>query len=299
MAVTSKAAPPPLYGKFRGQVIDNEDPLRRGRLLCLVPSLELSLNWALPCAPYAGPAVGLYLLPPIGATVWVEFEGGNPEFAVWSGGFWEEDELPVAASAAPATSLVKVLSTACSEITLDDTPATGGVTVEAGDPAVEVPVTLKMSVLGFSVSVGDLALTMDPEVGITLTAGETTLTLTPEGAVLEATDISMTATDVNIEGTTTVTGDTAVTGAVEITGDVDVNGDTNLVGALTVEGESNLVGALTVEGETNLLGALTVEGDANVAGAVEIEGDLALLGAAEMVDLMVGLINGLTYPPII
>jgi hypothetical protein len=43
----------------------------------------------LPCTPYARPNVGFYAIPPIGANVWIEFEGGDPSYPIWSGGFWE------------------------------------------------------------------------------------------------------------------------------------------------------------------------------------------------------------------
>ena len=56
------------------------------------------LGWALPCTPYAGPGVGLYAVPPIGASIWVEFEGGDPESPIWSGCFWNAGETPAAAT---------------------------------------------------------------------------------------------------------------------------------------------------------------------------------------------------------
>jgi uncharacterized protein involved in type VI secretion and phage assembly len=50
--------------------------------------------WAMPCVPYAGDGVGFYCLPDAGAGVWVEFEAGDPSFAIWAGCFWGDDELP-------------------------------------------------------------------------------------------------------------------------------------------------------------------------------------------------------------
>ena len=47
------------YGKYRGKVADNIDPLFLGRILPIVPAVsELPLTWATPCVPYAGPEVG-------------------------------------------------------------------------------------------------------------------------------------------------------------------------------------------------------------------------------------------------
>jgi hypothetical protein len=81
-------------GKFRGKVVDNSDPLKRGSVEVLVPAVlgETSV-WALPCVPYAGPQVGLYAIPPVGAGVWVEFEGGDTGYPIWTGCFWAEDEI--------------------------------------------------------------------------------------------------------------------------------------------------------------------------------------------------------------
>jgi uncharacterized protein involved in type VI secretion and phage assembly len=91
------------FGKYRGRVIDNEDPLRLGRLKVSVPSVfgpEVVTGWASPCAPYGGAAgQGLLLVPDRKAGVWVEFEEGDPEFPIWSGTFWTK---PAAGSQLPA-----------------------------------------------------------------------------------------------------------------------------------------------------------------------------------------------------
>ena len=83
------------FGKYRGRVIDNRDPLRLGRLSVEVPDvLGPAFGWALPCVPYAGPGVGFLATPPTGANVWVEFEAGDPDRPIWSGCFWGPRELP-------------------------------------------------------------------------------------------------------------------------------------------------------------------------------------------------------------
>ena len=77
------------YGKYRGKVVSNIDPLFLGRLMVSVAAIEALLNtWAMPCVPYAGSGVGFYAMPPIGADVWIEFEGGDPSFPIWTGCFW-------------------------------------------------------------------------------------------------------------------------------------------------------------------------------------------------------------------
>jgi len=104
------------YGKYRGTVTSNDDATKRGRLQVMVPAVLGSLElWAMPCVPYAGKSVGLFAMPPVGAGVWVEFEGGDPSFPIWVGCFWADDEAPAAGDPT-----VKMLKTDSTTITLDD-----------------------------------------------------------------------------------------------------------------------------------------------------------------------------------
>jgi uncharacterized protein involved in type VI secretion and phage assembly len=106
------------FGKYRGTVVDNADPTDRGRLQVQVPAVLGSESvWALPCVPYAGAGVGFYALPEPGTAIWVEFEGGDPSFPVWSGCFWADGELPDTGGAA-----VKILKTAKGTLRVDDGP---------------------------------------------------------------------------------------------------------------------------------------------------------------------------------
>jgi uncharacterized protein involved in type VI secretion and phage assembly len=116
------------FGKYRGKVANNVDPMQQGRVQVSVPAVlgSGSLSWAMPCVPYAGSQVGLFAIPPTGANVWVEFEGGNPDFPIWSGCFWGSGEVP----AAPAVAEMKVLKTDTATITLNDLPGAGGIKIE-------------------------------------------------------------------------------------------------------------------------------------------------------------------------
>lgn len=106
------------FGKYRGSVVDNADTTDRGRLKVEVPAvLGSETVWALPCVPYAGAGVGFYALPEAGTAIWVEFEGGDPSFPVWSGCFWADDELPDDGGAA-----VKILKTEKATLKIDDGP---------------------------------------------------------------------------------------------------------------------------------------------------------------------------------
>jgi uncharacterized protein involved in type VI secretion and phage assembly len=90
------------FGKYRGTVVDNQDPSKLGRLKLQVPSVlgaDVVTGWAMPCAPYGGDAdVGFLYIPAVGSGVWAEFEEGDLEFPIWCGTFWSapngDSELP-------------------------------------------------------------------------------------------------------------------------------------------------------------------------------------------------------------
>lgn len=93
------------YGKYRGTVVNNVDPMFMGRLLIIVPDVlgPVPSSWAEPCTPLAGPIgppMGVFMVPPIGAGVWVEFEQGDPNYPIWVGGRWgAPTDIPLAAKA--------------------------------------------------------------------------------------------------------------------------------------------------------------------------------------------------------
>lgn len=117
------------YGKHRGTVANNIDPQQLGRLQIEVPTVlgDSRLSWAMPCVPYAGPGVGFFFIPPVGARIWVEFENGDPDFPIWVGGFWDQSsDIPASTPIAE----IKIIKTDTATLTLDDTPGAGGVTLE-------------------------------------------------------------------------------------------------------------------------------------------------------------------------
>lgn len=114
------------YGKYRGQVADNVDAAERGRVQVSVPALlGDQLVWAMPCVPYAGNGVGWFALPPVGAGVWVEFEGGDLDYPIWTGCFWADGEISPATDAAPE---VKFWKTDAVSVRIDD--AAGEIVIE-------------------------------------------------------------------------------------------------------------------------------------------------------------------------
>jgi len=51
--------------------------------------------------PFAGPTVGLCLIPPVGANVWAEFDGGDTNNPTWTGCFWGKGEYLSEAQVTP------------------------------------------------------------------------------------------------------------------------------------------------------------------------------------------------------
>ncbi len=120
------------YGKYRGTVSDNKDPLMIGRIKAKVPDVmgDLDSGWAMPCTPFCGDKTGFFCLPPVNSGVWIEFEHGNPEYPIWSGCWWGSvAEIPPLLIAPPYKKLmIKTEGGNC--ITIDDTPGSGGIILE-------------------------------------------------------------------------------------------------------------------------------------------------------------------------
>lgn len=297
------------YGKYRGKVLENVDPLVLGRIIAEVPAIPGSImNWAMPSTPYAGFQVGFFAIPPLGANVWIEFEEGDPNRPIWSGCFWGEGEVPLE----DALPTVKIFKTELITMILDDTPEAGGFTLSCVPPAVNVPLTITCNPEGITISCPEATINMTPETItltvpesvmtmnselIELTVPESTLSLVPEAismgvppsvTTLSAEAIAMESPEVNVTANVTVKGAVEITGNTEVGGAMEVEGNTEIGGAVEIQGNANVLGAMEVEGESNVGGALTVEGETNVAGALTVEGDEAV----------VGLIEGVVVPPI-
>ena len=127
------------YGKYRGTVLFNIDPELRGRITCLVPDVLgiVPSTWAEPCTPLAGPtgpAMGVYMVPPIGAGVWVEFEQGDPDFPIWSGCRWgsASDVPPLAHAGLPVSPNIVMQTIAQNAFVISDLPGpTGGLMLKS------------------------------------------------------------------------------------------------------------------------------------------------------------------------
>ncbi|WP_404337159.1 phage baseplate assembly protein V [Sphingomonas sp. MMS12-HWE2-04] len=114
------------YGKYRGEVTDVADTTKKGRVKVKVASVMGEKEiWAMPCVPYAGASLGLFAIPPVGTSVWVEFEAGALNQPIWSGCFWKDDEI----DAADAKDTIFFLKTGGITIRVDND--SGEVTIES------------------------------------------------------------------------------------------------------------------------------------------------------------------------
>ena len=79
-----------------------------------------------------------FVVPAIGAQVWIEFEQGDPDYPIWTGGFWgTAAEVPVFATAPPAIppgQNIVLQTTGQNMILISDaapTPVTGGIILKS------------------------------------------------------------------------------------------------------------------------------------------------------------------------
>jgi len=128
------------YGKYRGTVLVNVDPMQMGRIQVTVPDVSAVLpsSWAMPCVPLAGKQMGSYFVPQIGSGVWVEFEQGDPDYPIWTGCFWgSAAEVPALALAGnPASPSIVLGSGLLNNVAVSDLPGpTGGIILKSATGA--------------------------------------------------------------------------------------------------------------------------------------------------------------------
>lgn len=120
---------PQYYGKYRATVLNNLDVMNQGRVQVQLGDRygPFPSTWALPSLQFAGKGNAcIVALPAVGSMVWVEFEAGDPDFPVWSGGFWPDPSgFPVQAlaGATPVTPNIHLQTTTGTSVTLSDNPA--------------------------------------------------------------------------------------------------------------------------------------------------------------------------------
>jgi hypothetical protein len=174
------------YGKYSGEVTDNQDDSKTGLIKVKMPTVFDDPNTeipARPCLPY-----GHFFVPAVGAKVWIEFEAGNLGYAIWVGVWYPSGKPPQEAALNPPDN--RVIQTA------------SGHTIELMDKNGEEKITIKHK--------GNAFLTLDKNGSITIANsqgsniylnakdGQTTVT-DQHGHLLTMTDEGVTMT--NKDGT--------------------------------------------------------------------------------------------------
>lgn len=199
------------YGKYSGTVTDNEDPHRQGAIKVIVPSIfgpELAVR-ARPCFPY-----GHFFVPPVGASVWVEFEGGDPEFAIWVGAWYPQSATPQESRVSPPDNRV-IQTVSGHTIELDDTDGSARIVIRhkdnsflAIDDKGSVVVSNKTgSTLYLNADKGEASLMSEQGHVLAMNADGIVL-MNKDGASLDLTGdtVRITAANILLDGTTVTVG---------------------------------------------------------------------------------------------
>ncbi len=156
----------PYYGKYRGTVFNNLDPDQRGRLTLTVPDVLglVPSSWAEPSLPLAGPTgppMGMFVVPPIGTGVWVEFESGDPNKPVWVGcRLGAQSDVPLTGKAGlPAAPNIVIQSLTQNRIVISSVPGEG-VTIETA--AGQLGPRIELTTTGLKLSCGPTSIELTP-----------------------------------------------------------------------------------------------------------------------------------------
>jgi hypothetical protein len=135
-------------GLYRASVLTNTDPEFRGRLTLTIPDVHSfsPSTWVEPCTPLSGPtgpAMGVYMVPPPGAGVWVMFERGDVNHPVWIGCRFDvqANVPPLALLGNPADPNICIQSLLQHSLMISDmppSPATGGIILRSASGAMVV-----------------------------------------------------------------------------------------------------------------------------------------------------------------
>jgi uncharacterized protein involved in type VI secretion and phage assembly len=172
------------FGKYRGTVLFNDDPLKRARIFAEVPAVSslLPTTWCEPCLPLAGIKSGAYMVPAIGAGVWIEYEQGDVARPIWTGCFWGsfEDVPDLALIGLPGSPSIVLQTTFENTLMISDMPGPLG------------GILLKTKTAQLSIN----------DTGITLRSGSASITMT--GATITITNgtaiINLAGSAVSVNG---------------------------------------------------------------------------------------------------
>ena len=155
------------YGKYRGLVTDNSDPLNRGRVKANVPEVlgDVESGWCTACVPYAGSDKGWFVIPEVGDVVWIEFEAGDPSRPIWVGSWFGDGDLPNDPGGSPATTQTKIFKSAsgliidlddsAGEITISDSSNSNLVNIKVNEGKIVIQATTNVTVEAPLINLGD------------------------------------------------------------------------------------------------------------------------------------------------
>jgi uncharacterized protein involved in type VI secretion and phage assembly len=152
------------YGKYRGVVSDVDAVTCR--IKATVPAVlgDAQTGWCMPCVPYAGLQRGIAFLPEVGSGVWIEFEGGDVSYPIWTGCYWRDGEPPEGVAQdvkviATVKGLRLVLNDAEGSITISDLNQNTLVLNEAGITVSKADKQIVVGAASVSVNSGALEVT--------------------------------------------------------------------------------------------------------------------------------------------
>lgn len=156
------------YGKYRGMVLNNVDPMQMGRLLVQVPDVSgiATSSWAMPCFPVTGKQMGFWAIPQVGTGVWVEFEQGNVDYPIWSGCWY--------GSAADVPALALATQPPLSSFFMQ---TTGQVTFQLSDLPGPAGGILMKTATGAMIMVNDVGITISNGKGATIVLAGPSVTI--------------------------------------------------------------------------------------------------------------------------
>lgn len=146
------------YGNYRGVVADVEDPEKLGRVKLRVPQIagdNVIEEWAWPKGQVAGEDFGDFMIPPKGSPVWVEFENGDPQHPIWSGGHWARKNGVVPEEAKILGGKNRVRKSEKWVIEMNDEETEFRIKDKEGERFIEItPAGIKLSSNGKTVEIG-------------------------------------------------------------------------------------------------------------------------------------------------
>lgn len=165
------------FGIYRGTVFNNIDPDNSGRIQAICPDVSgpTPTTWAMPCVPIAGKQMGMFVVPQIGAGVWLQFEGGDPGFPVWIGSYWgSAADVPALAIIPPLNPdpNIAIQSALQNLVMISDVPGpTGGIMLKSASGA-----TIVVNEIGITIQNGQGASIVMTGPTVTINAGALVVT---------------------------------------------------------------------------------------------------------------------------